>query len=543
MYRPKPVQPVRLSKLEFLPAYDQLADLSNQAQTQGKKIELPWGMGDGREFMLAAVMAQDRTGVEWTLYEGTGPRAPVIWMYKTGDIPFLLNLLTSQCTGVSIEETIATESARSTTDKLGLSAPLLSGLGGTADAHLDGGALGLPASDVPVMTAKQSAATLEGDLATLSSAMCLQSVALHKLTGQLQLANKTEEINVFFEDGNPVHALSLEAQGNASIVELVTWDSGRFKFHHTVRTTERTVSKTLEELLREGNMLLEHKTYLASAALSHGSYLIRKNPSLAGDELEQALAQAPSLSAFSLSQAAVSLLRQFYNCVTGDQTLFEILRAKPLAKSDWIPILYSLVAGDLVVISDRPVHTTRREVVQQSAPVDSAAIESARKSLIRAESGLYSYPSLLWFLQNEFNRYEQGGPPFGVLLFDMMLRTQFGLEALQPDSLKALSESLSQVLRNIDLFGHFEIFSYGVLLPQTDADGTALVAQRLVTALQNAKIPLLSSGSVFLAVALGVGCVPHDAKEIGGLLAGLKEAKEQAKKGQSPIVLLRNMSA
>jgi GGDEF domain-containing protein len=160
--------------------------------------------------------------------------------------------------------------------------------------------------------------------------------------------------------------------------------------------------------------------------------------------------------------------------------------------------------------------------------------------MLRPDTGAISYQMMAYFLEYEFQRLEAGGSPFAFALFDMMAIDQYvGLQPPTPAIIAEVSRRIGLVTRKIDLLGHWETLGYALLLPQTDAVAASLVIARIVEVIRDGTI----AGGISkdnLAIAFGVGCVPEDTDHAGVLLAGVKEARERAKRGSSPIVLMRS---
>lgn len=520
MYRPKPIPPIRLEKLDAVPDPDRLMALHEQVRrVVGRRVELPIVIQQG-EYVLAAIVPPGGGDgfPEWGLYEGLGPRAPLMWSHVTGDVKFLHHILVEALTGTSfqdqIEHTVSKE-----VKQMGFN-PSAIFIDGTKSSEWGK----KEESDAP-------AASLEGELKDISPPSLLQSVQLSKLNGLLLVSDGTEEIKIFFVDGAPVHATSIENQGNGSVIELLTWEKGKFKFYPNERTTERTVTKRVDALLMEGITLLDQQTFLSKAGVDMDKYLIRKDPNLGEKEFEERLKKGAPLG--------LEPQKAFYRMIDSQSTLFELLRLSPKPRSEWVPIMFNMLSCDLIVLSDRPAQSARKNLFY-SAPVDRNVIDSAQRVMVRAETGLYTYNFMLFFLEQEFMRFENGGGPFSLILMEMMTRDEKVVEQPKPAVVKEVARRIGLVKRNIDIFGHWETLGYALILPQTDAGATALVAARLPEVIWDATMP----GGITktnLLLACGVGSVPEDCTHMGVLLAGAKEAKERAKRSVSPVVLMRGL--
>src|SRR5262249_15784177 len=120
------------------------------------------------------------------------------------------------------------------------------------------------------------APTLEGNLGEMQAPSLLQSIAISKMSGRLSVVSTAGGPEIFFENGIPIHGTALTATGDASIVELTTWEAGKFRFQRGETTTERTVKRRLDTLLLEGATLLDQLRHLQKCGLRMEAYLVKK---------------------------------------------------------------------------------------------------------------------------------------------------------------------------------------------------------------------------------------------------------------------------
>jgi hypothetical protein len=230
----------------------------------------------------------------------------------------------------------------------------------------------------------------------------------------------------------------------------------------------------------------------------------------------------------------MAVQKQLYTLLDGSTTVLELLRKRPLPKTEWIPLLFNLILCDLVTVSDKPARSPSRRPLE-SVAVDHQAIQQAVRTMVRPETNLFTYPIFLFMLEQEFFRFERSGASFALVIFEAGLRAPSG--AVTPLSLVLVQEMTNRVrlaIRNTDVFGHYETFDYALLLPQTDIAGALLVAQRIVGILTDS--PLQPNMPGELVLAFGVGGVPEDGRDLGLLLSASGQAKNHAKKTGSAIV-------
>src|SRR5262249_40366396 len=157
--------------------------------------------------------------------------------------------------------------------------------------------------------------------------------------------------------------------------------------------------RSLEELLAEGKILLEHTTFLINTGVSGKSYLVRKNAGLSDEDLGMTL-----LDRYSTD---LPVLRELYGRIDDTKTLSELLREQPMPRTQWISLLYTLISRDLIVATD--VAAAGKLQFPQPIPIESSLVESAMQTLTLSGTGIFTYPAFLYFLQQEHKRFRRGG--------------------------------------------------------------------------------------------------------------------------------------
>jgi GGDEF domain-containing protein len=530
MYRPKkvlPPEPFIVQCQESLPtSNDVLAALTEAQRTNVRPVEVRWLRPGTDSPMSLGVTCHQQGEPIWVLSEGPPRELREIWTYPCGDFGLVLNLVISECTGVTapaIDVDQAGASIINTNTSSSYSTSLLGLQATTSSTRLT--AVGVPATNKIT-----SVATMEGALADMQVPNLLQSIAMGKMTGRLFIDNTQTGGEVFFVDGLLVHATAMDVRGEQAIVELVTWDKGKFYFYKDEKTTEHTVDKRLDFILMEGMALLDQSKALMKAGLKMESYLSKKSSDLSEAGFEQAVANG----------APVDLQQQkeFYLLVDGTCTLFELLRKRPMTKPVWVPILFNMINGDLITISNKSSKVDKTAMLV-STSIDRTAIDQVVKSLVRPDTSVLSYPSFHYFLEQEFLRFQLYNTPFSVIIFDMWVLKQNRYEPLPPEALQEAIASVRAAKRQLDLFSHFETLSYALLLPHTEAAAAAILAFRILEMLRSR--PLGPIDPQYLAIAFGIAALPEDCKDIGLLLSAAKASKVAAQKSNSPVVMFKDM--
>lgn len=174
------------------------------------------------------------------------------------------------------------------------------------------------------------------------------------------------------------------------------------------------------------------------------------------------------------------------------------------------------------------------------APVDlnRAAVDSIYKSFTNADTGFISHAAFLFFLVNEFNRYQKDPKPLSVVRFDMSVKPLNAESTIAPMPQKAVQEAgkrIFSVMRPLDWAAHYEQ-EFAILMPFTDRAEAGQLAHRMAVALtQTPLVPGLDPK--MLGLSVGVASMPDDCTHPGILLAAAQDAKNRARKAGVPVML------
>lgn len=531
MYRPRldpNSLPLRLPRLGTLPLSKNIADaLQNAQQTPGRRVELSWLRPENAEVLtLTCTFSAQGGDPVWQLTEGEHKHIREIWTYPCGDLALILNLVTAECTGDALplgDSSLITDVEKNRINTNTSSAYSTSLLGLQA----------VSGQRYPVVNASRNSkiATMEGDLADMQVPTLLQSISMGKMTGCLFVDNGQSAAELYFEEGNLNHATAMDVLGEQAILELITWEKGKFYFYRDEKSAERTITKRLDGLLMEGVTLLDQSKSLFNAGLKMESYLDKKIANLSEQEFVEKVSKG----------APVDMLKQknFYLQLDGCTTLFDLLRKHPMIKKDWVPILFNLLNNDLIVVLKKPVKVDKTASLESTA-IDRIAIDRVNKMLARPDTGILAYPSFHYFLEQEFQRFKLYGTPYSVIIFEMWLWQQNQLQPLPPAVLQEAVNRIVVAKRPLDLLAHFEALSYALLLPNTETPAAAMLAHRILEMLRARSLgPGASSDT--LALAFGVAGIPEDCQDMGLLLSAAKTSKKVAQRNNYPIVMFKDM--
>lgn len=371
---------------------------------------------------------------------------------------------------------------------------------------------------------------LEGSLDEVQIQGLLQSIGMAQLTGKLEVLGSESIAHIYFEEGRPKDATTSSVRGDAAIKEIVTWRDGTYQFVQGLRTDVKSCDKTLQASIMEGVSLLDQILHLEELGLSYESILAPKHKNMTDAELRLMLTKGMALD--------FDWQREIYGMLRRKRTFTDLLRDKPMDKSTWAPLLFNLVQCGLVEI--RPPSSARGGALEFMGDTK-AAVQALAYNFVRPETGIYSFPALLLFLEYEFYRYEAYGWPLSIVVFELAKRKEdgrIGSEPLPAQAVNTAAMRIELVKRPLDVLGHFETLEYALLLPNTKPSAAAFVANRMLDVLTSTPLGQGIDKSN-LVIAFGIASIPSEGEDLQTLLDAARTAKNEAKTGTFPIVLAR----
>jgi GGDEF domain-containing protein len=97
-------------------------------------------------------------------------------------------------------------------------------------------------------------------------------------------------------------------------------------------------------------------------------------------------------------------------------------------------------------------------------------------------------------------------------------------------------------MRPLDWLAHYSSTEYAFLLPHTNVDEAARLAEVMQSALSSYVLPPEMQGA-HPVIVCGIAGLPDDCQHPGVLLAAAYEAKDKGKQAQSLFTLYRDLTA
>lgn len=521
----------RLPLMTVLPTRDDLQLILSRAQRNWRaSVEQPFKYPASDVSFILTVKCEAGSGEPcWMLYRTDESGSELVWSFISADLHQIRDLLHTECaakarTNQGDSESPPGEPAADT--ELSPAAPAVAQAPPAAQFADDGG----PelAHDLLPLDANQ---VLEGSLSSRQTVPLLQSISRAKLSGRLEFKRAGETGDIYFEEGIPTHASTFQSTGDNAALELLTWQEGSFHFFHGEKFIHRTINKSLELLVKDGEALLEQWLFLSGVGVHPESALVRTRPDIPDEDFTLTL----------LDRAGCDLgnIKAFYERIDDWSTLAQVLAGHPLPRAEWVPILFYLVSRNLVTAVARSA--AQRPNLPEPIQIDQSAIDGVLRSLSRSETGLMSYAALLYLLKQEYFRFKRGGQPFALVVFSMGTidaRHPEGMRLLPIQSVRELGSRIRATLRELDIVAHFETAEFAMLLPHTEPEGAAALVRRLERLISGD--PLMNTIHSHQIIAhFGIAAIPQDCDDPGILLAAAKEAADLARKHNQLLVSFR----
>ncbi len=197
----------------------------------GSIVEQPFSVSGRDSLFQLSVTVPDNADPVWKFSSGSLSGLTEVWTLPSIDIGLIHNLVLSESTGQQSVDLISAANVKqlATTGTFSLrrgeepadtpeDKPKTSGM-----------------SQMQRLLAEQKelktkgVVSLEGDIEKLPLSAVLQSLALTKMTGRLEITGPDTGAEIYVVDGRPVHATTGDATGDNAVIELLSWETGKFR--------------------------------------------------------------------------------------------------------------------------------------------------------------------------------------------------------------------------------------------------------------------------------------------------------------------------
>ena len=106
----------------------------------------------------------------------------------------------------------------------------------------------------------------EGKISDFQLSDIIQMNCLGRLTNALHVQQGSRHGTIYFEDGDIVHSVVGDLEGEEAFYEIISWEGGTFQVERAVKAPRETIVKGWQSLLMEGLRLADEKRNSRKAA-------------------------------------------------------------------------------------------------------------------------------------------------------------------------------------------------------------------------------------------------------------------------------------
>ncbi|MCC7528282.1 MAG: DUF4388 domain-containing protein [Candidatus Melainabacteria bacterium] len=499
---------------------------------------------DKTTYTLATKRVEELGGTyEWRMYSGQGGLATELWFHLTDDMMLVLRML-REAIGEQLAQDVNADQMKTFN-----SLPSLTKLkkmqadstDGESKTNKNARYRGAPSGEeipvtatfdtVPIYVSERLTQTQEhltGSLDLVHITNLLQSVSLGQMTGRLRIQRPLASVDVFFDDGRPVHAAGTHSTGDECLLQVMCWKDGHFHFEPKIETDERTVNLSLNTLMLQGIQLSDNTEFLKRAGVRMQSVLQRVHERITERDFEQLMLKGEPVD--------MEFLKNFYLRVHGGQTVQQIVSQLQLQRSQWVQVAANLIRCGAVKVEKE--EKERKKITITPKAIDQTKLDFVSRLLLNEETGLMTYSALLFLVGQEFKRTKEN--PFSLILFDIEpIRTGKAARTKSTQFLLVLSQKIHEVFNGF--LAHYESHELALLVPGADANDVVRHAEDI-------KVSLLTSAGAAgieasnISIGIGIASYPQDGKDLPTLLAATEMARNEAKKRGCAVILTRHLT-
>jgi diguanylate cyclase (GGDEF)-like protein len=174
---------------------------------------------------------------------------------------------------------------------------------------------------------------------------------------------------------------------------------------------------------------------------------------------------------------------------------------------------------------------------QAIVSIENASLHATveRQAVTDELTGLANARAFRSILDREIERSRRFQTPLGLVMADLDNFKQVNDRHGHPQGdevLASVAAVLRDLSRDIDAPARYGGEELAVVLPQTDAEGAALLAERMREAVERLRVPRVTGrGSLRVTASFGVASMPESASDREKLVAAADAALYRAKRG------------
>jgi hypothetical protein len=211
---------------------------------------------------------------------------------------------------------------------------------------------------------------ISGDLENTRCPEIIKILSLGKRSGRLYLTNGSDSGNIFFTDGEVIHAQCGSLTGIKAVQEIAVWTSGEYRFFVDEPADMQTIIMGIDEVLAETTSHLRQMDKITSLIPS-SSAVYTLEPDIRDKEVQ-----------------LKSIQWRVLTTIDGKKSIADIAQGTNLGVSDCMKILYTLLRMGLLRDA---THQDNQEIRRSINLPETEFINSLKSALTQAMGPIAPY--------------------------------------------------------------------------------------------------------------------------------------------------------
>lgn len=205
----------------------------------------------------------------------------------------------------------------------------------------------------------------------------------------------------------------------------------------------------------------------------------------------------------------------------------------PLTVRDKVVGVMSIQSYRPAAYREEQIHLLERVAVHAAIAIENARLhaEVQRLAIIDELTNIYNYRGLVELGSREVERARRFNHPLAVLFFDIDDFRNFNNQYSHTTGnivLRAVVETISNVLRTVDVFARYGGDEFVIILPETDLEGARQTAKKVYDSVAAYSIAT-PYGKLSVTVSIGVAALTDDLRDFTSLIDKANNAEHLAK--------------
>jgi hypothetical protein len=207
--------------------------------------------------------------------------------------------------------------------------------------------------------------SLDGSLEDFGLSDVLQLIHIGKRTGVLMVSSEGKVAEIYFKDGEPIHAVIGDEVGEKAVYKVFNWREGQFRFETKLVSVPETITVGSQNLILEATRRIDEWAKLRRLIPSSKSVLVFSTDPRGGSE---------NITLEPQEWRILSL-------VDGRRNVEEIAERSGFSELKTTTILYGLVSSGLLSVGEKTKEPEKDDVEDEVKKEASSAFRSFIKNV------------------------------------------------------------------------------------------------------------------------------------------------------------------